>query len=115
MVDFPNIYNFQKNQNNRTKGAGQIPTMIPGILYFILLPANSRCYRMLILNCKGVPVGKVISKNELRTSDEALATIWRKHIVRVSHTRKDHAPDPSSRTKVKAFLANHGYQGDPVE
>jgi len=40
---------------------------------------------MLILNCKGVPVGKVIRKNGLRTSDESLATIWRKHIVQVSH------------------------------
>jgi hypothetical protein len=53
--------------------AGRIPTMIQGILYFILLLANIRSYRMLILNCKGVLEGKVISKNILRTSDEALA------------------------------------------
>jgi hypothetical protein len=74
-----------------------------------------RCYRMLIHNREGQQVGKVIGQNEIRTTDETLATIWKEHISHLPHTHKPPEPDPAWVTNVLAILDHHGYRGDPVE
>ncbi|OPX61737.1 MULTISPECIES: YkgJ family cysteine cluster protein [unclassified Methanoregula] len=74
-----------------------------------------RCYRMLIHNREGKLVGRVIGQNEIRTSDEALETIWKEHISHLPHTQKPNEPDPGWNTQVMAILSQHGYCGDVVE
>ena len=74
-----------------------------------------RCYRMLIHNSEGKPVGRVIGQNEIRTADETLATIWKEHISHLPHSQKPNEPDPGWTTNVLAILGQHGYHGDPVE
>ena len=74
-----------------------------------------RCYRMLIHNGEGQLAGRVIGQNEIRTSDEALATIWKEHISHLPHSHKPNEPDPGWTTNVLAILGQHGYHGDPVE
>lgn len=74
-----------------------------------------RCYRMLIHDRDGKIVGRVIGQNEIRTSDEALETIWKEHISHLPHTHKPIEPDPGWNTQVMAILSQHGYRGDVVE
>lgn len=74
-----------------------------------------RCYRMLIHTSGGILAGKVIGQNEIRTTDETLATIWKEHIFPLPHSHKPGEPDPGWTTNVIAILSQHGYRGDPVE
>lgn len=74
-----------------------------------------RCYRMLINNSKGELVGRVIGQNEIRTSDETLAALWKEQVSHLPHNHKPNAPDISWMTSVMTILDNNGYQGDPVE
>lgn len=74
-----------------------------------------RCYRMLIHNHDGELVGRVIGQNEIRTTDERLAGIWKEHISHLPHSRRPNEPDPGWTARVMAILSRHGYRGDPVE
>jgi len=74
-----------------------------------------RCYRMLIYDTNGHPAGKVIGANEIHTSDEALARLWKAEIASVPHDHRCGANDPVWVKTVAGILAAHGYRGDAVE
>jgi hypothetical protein len=95
-----------------------------------------QCYRMLIYNPRGELCGRVIGRNELRTTDEDLATLWKEKVAHIPppsssrphqppHKRmhKDaespihgsHVNDSAWTGTVVAILRAHGYRGDPVE
>jgi Fe-S-cluster containining protein len=69
-----------------------------------------RCYRMLIFDGNGHERGRIMARNELRTTDETLERIWKEEI----------APLPSHEIRLwekqmTDTLAAHGYHGEPVE
>jgi uncharacterized protein len=74
-----------------------------------------RCYRMLIYDTDSHPAGKVIGVNEIRTSDEALARLWKAEITLVPHAHPAGANDPVWVKTVTGILAAHGYRGDAAE
>ena len=94
------------------------------------------CYRMLVYNKDGHVCGKVIGRNELKTADEVLATIWKDEVAhlpppappRFSHLphrnmhpatesriHGSHVNDTEWSDSVVTILKAHGYYGDPVE
>ena len=99
---------LRKNPDGNGFGCAIYPTRPPVCREF-------RCYHMLIHNCEGQLVGKVIGQNEIRTTDEALATLWKEQVAHLPHTHKPPEPDPGWTTNVMAILGQHGYHGDPVE
>jgi hypothetical protein len=69
-----------------------------------------RCYFMLIYDRDGHECGRIMARNELRTTDETLERIWKEVI----------APLPSRDVThwvklVIDILAAHGYRGESVE
>jgi uncharacterized protein len=74
-----------------------------------------RCYRLLIYDTNGHPAGKVIGANEIRTSDEVLARLWKAEIMSVPHAHPPGTNDPAWLMTVTGILAAHGYRGDAVE
>lgn len=95
-----------------------------------------QCYRMVIYNPRGELCGRVIGRNELKTTDEDLATLWKEKVAHIpspsssrrhqpphkhmhkdteSHIHGSHANDSAWACTVVAILREHGYHGDPVE
>jgi Fe-S-cluster containining protein len=69
-----------------------------------------RCYRMLIFDGDGHERGRIMARNDLKTTDETLERIWKEEI----------APLPCREVSrwvklVIVTLAAHGYRGEPVE
>jgi Fe-S-cluster containining protein len=70
-----------------------------------------RCYRMVILNRDGNECGRIMGRNDLKTTDTMLAQIWKEHIAPL-------LPPPGDARWEKAAidaLAAHGYRGQGVE
>jgi Fe-S-cluster containining protein len=74
-----------------------------------------RCYRMLIFNREGHPIGRVIGHNDIRTSDDVLTRLWKEKVVHLPHAHSSCANDPEWVTMVTGILEKNGYRGDPVE
>ncbi len=74
-----------------------------------------RCYRMLIFNHGGQRCGTVIGAQEISTSDEVLAQLWKEEIASLPHAHPPGANDPEWVKKVTGILAVHGYRGEPAE
>ena len=70
-----------------------------------------RCYRMVIYHKEGHECGRILGRNELKTSDESLAQIWKEYIT----PRLPHPSDTLWDTAVTEALADHGYLGERVE
>jgi hypothetical protein len=70
---------------------------------------------MLIHDSGGKLVGRVIGQNEIRTTDETLAALWKDQVSHLPHNHKPAAPDTAWMTSVMAVLNKNGYRGDPVE
>jgi len=70
-----------------------------------------RCYRMLIQHPDGHECGRIMGRNDLKTTDESLERIWKEHIVPLlpSHS------DTRWENAVIDALAAHGYLGERVE
>jgi Fe-S-cluster containining protein len=69
-----------------------------------------RCYRMLIFDGDGHECGRLMARNDLRTTDQTLARIWKEEIAPLA------CEDGTRRMKlVIDTLAVHGYRGEPVE
>ncbi|MCJ7742899.1 MAG: YkgJ family cysteine cluster protein [Methanoregula sp.] len=70
-----------------------------------------RCYRMVIVNRAGLECGRIMGRNDLKTTDETLERIWKEHIVPLlpSHS------DTRWENAVIDALAAHGYLGERVE
>ena len=70
-----------------------------------------RCYRMVIVNRAGNECGRIMGRNDLKTTDETLEQVWKEHIAPLlpphSDTRWENA--------VINALAAHGYLGECVE
>jgi Fe-S-cluster containining protein len=73
-----------------------------------------RCYRMLVYDKGNRLIGRVIGANEIRTSDETLARIWKEQIASVPHAHPPGGNDPAWVKKVTAILAAHAFRGDEV-
>jgi Fe-S-cluster containining protein len=101
-----------------------------------LICREFQCYRMLIYNPGGQLCGRVLGRNELKTSDEDLARLWKEkvahipppsapspssppkknmHPVTESHIHGSHVKDSEWADTVVTILKAHGYCGDPVE
>jgi Fe-S-cluster containining protein len=74
-----------------------------------------RCYRMLIYDKGGQLCGRVIGHNDIKTSDESLAHLWKENVSHLHYAHSSRANDPVWVRKVLAVLAANGYRGDPVE
>ena len=74
-----------------------------------------RCYRMLIFNPRGQRCGTVIGTQEINTSDEVLAKLWKEEIVGLPHAHPPGANDPEWVKNVTGILAVHGYRGEQAE
>jgi len=70
-----------------------------------------RCYRMVIRHRDGYECGRIMGRNELKTTDESLKQIWKE---RVSRQLPSH-DDPRWEKAVIDALALHGYFGEGVE
>jgi hypothetical protein len=70
-----------------------------------------RCYRMVIVNRAGLECGRIMGRNDLKTTDETLERIWKERIAPLlpphSDTRWENA--------VIDALAVHGYLGERVQ
>jgi len=74
-----------------------------------------RCYRMLIFNPAGRRCGTVIGAQEISTSDEVLAQLWKEEIASLPHAHPPGANDPEWVKKVTGILSIHWYLGEPAE
>ena len=70
-----------------------------------------RCYRMVIRHRDGYECGRIMGRNELKTTDESLKQIWKE---RISRQLPSH-DDPRWEKAVIDALAFHGYFGERVE
>jgi Fe-S-cluster containining protein len=70
-----------------------------------------RCYRMVIRNREGHECGKIMGRNDLKTTDESLKQIWKERITPLLPGHDNSSWD----SVVIAALAAHGYHGDRVE
>jgi len=100
-----------------------------------LICREFQCYRMLIYDRNGQVCGRVIGRNELKTSDKALSKIWKEEVARLhplttsradprrpknprvteSHIHGSHENDSEWVKNISIILKEHGYCGDPVE
>ena len=97
-----------------------------------LICREFQCYRMLIYDHNGHLCGRVIGRNELRTSDNVLSNLWKEEVVHLfplppssqqlkkslateSHIHGSHVNDSDWVNKILIILKAHGYRGDPVE
>lgn len=95
-----------------------------------------QCYRMVIYNTEQQVCGRVIGRNELKTADETLSTLWKEKVAPLpspasrslhplthkhgypdteSHIHGSHVNDSAWADTVVAILKAHGYHGDPVK
>ncbi len=95
-----------------------------------------QCYRMVIYNAEQQLCGRVIGRNELKTSDENLSTLWKEKVAHLpppasnglhhiphkhrnlnteSHIHGSHVDDSAWTDTVVAILKASGYYGDPVK
>jgi uncharacterized protein len=95
-----------------------------------------QCYRMVIYNSQGELCGRVIGRNELKTLDKNLATLWKENLAHIpppaysspahlpykhkhpdteSHIHGSHVNDSAWVDTVVTILKAYGYHGDPVE
>ena len=70
-----------------------------------------RCYRMVILHRDGYECGRIMGRNELKTTDESLKQIWKE---RISRQLPSHDDSRWEKAVIDA-LALHGYFGEGVE
>ena len=68
------------------------------------------CYRMVIYTPDNRECGRIMGRNELKTTDTALSQIWKEHIA----PRMPPHDDIRWEKAVIAALAAHGYRGEPV-
>jgi Fe-S-cluster containining protein len=69
-----------------------------------------RCYRMLIFDRDGHECGRIMARNELKTTDETLERIWKEEIAPLPYREV-----PRWVKLVIDTLAAYGYRGEPVE
>jgi len=69
-----------------------------------------RCYRMLVRDSEGRECGRLMGRNDFRTTDETLARIWKEEIVPRAGSK-----DVLSEKYVFGILAAHGYRAEPVD
>jgi uncharacterized protein len=74
-----------------------------------------RCYRVVISDGAGHPVGKVIGAGGISTADGALARLWKEQIASIPHVHPPGGNDPAWVQRVTSILAAHGYRADAVE
>jgi len=74
-----------------------------------------RCYRMQIYASAGQLRGTVIGRNEIKTVDPVLETIWEDRVMLLPCSNQSQFTDPTWTKKVLEILAESGYRGDPVE
>ena len=70
-----------------------------------------RCYRMVILNRDGHECGRIIGRNDLKTTDESLKQIWKERIAPLLPNHDDLRWENA----VINALTFHGYFGERVE
>jgi Fe-S-cluster containining protein len=70
-----------------------------------------RCYRMVIVDHEGHERGRIMGRNDLKTTDKTLARIWKEHIVPLLPPHSDTRWEKA----VIDALAPHGYLGKCVE
>jgi len=70
-----------------------------------------RCYRMVIYHKEGHECGRIMGRNDLKTTDGTLLQIWKEHIAQRLPPHGDARWD----TAVIEALARHGYRGERVE
>jgi hypothetical protein len=101
-----------------------------------LICREFQCYRMVIYNTQRQLCGRVIGRNELKTTDENLAKLWKEKVAHLpppasrnplhlthkhmhtdteSHIHGSHVHDSAWADTVVAILKAHGYYGDIVE
>jgi Fe-S-cluster containining protein len=69
-----------------------------------------RCYRMVILNRDGNECGRIMGRNDLKTTDTTLAQIWKEHIAPLLPS----SGDARWENAVIDALAAYGYRGERV-
>ena len=69
-----------------------------------------RCYRMLIHHPDGHECGRIMGRNQLKTTDETLERIWNEQVAPLPYH-----DDAAWIKSVNAILTSHGYEGDLVE
>jgi Fe-S-cluster containining protein len=70
-----------------------------------------RCYRMVIVNHTGNECGRIMGRNDLKTTDETLQQIWKEHI---SPLLPPHSDTRWENAVINA-LAAYGYLAESVE
>jgi len=70
-----------------------------------------RCYRMVLLNHDGHECGRIMGRNDLKTTDETLERIWKERIAPLLPNHDDSRWENA----VIDALAVPGYSGEPVE
>jgi hypothetical protein len=69
---------------------------------------------MVISDAKGAPVGRMVGRADIQTSDPVLARVWNEEVKPLPCPAAP-ACDPSWVERVSAILAAHGYRGETVE
>jgi Fe-S-cluster containining protein len=95
---------MRENQNGKGIACAIYATR-PGIC------RDFRCYRMVIRHRDGYECGRIMGRNELKTTDESLKQIWKE---RISPQLPSH-DDPRWEKAVIDALAFRGYFGERVE
>jgi uncharacterized protein len=72
---------------------------------------NFRCYRMVILDHEGHECGRIMGRNDLKTTDKILEQIWKNHIAPLL----PHHSDMRWEKAVIDALVPYGYFGNCVE
>jgi Fe-S-cluster containining protein len=96
---------FMRENKNGKGIACAIYATRPGIC------RDFRCYRMVIRRRDGYECGRIMGRNDLKTTNESLKQIWKE---RISPQLPSH-DDPRWEKVVTDVLAFHGYFGERVE
>jgi len=117
-VDYIGDYPVESKDSNKTKkGCPFMHKSLSGSGFACAIYATRpqvckefRCYRMLIFDRDGHECGRILGRNQLKTTDEALGRIWNEEIEPIPYRE-------GSRWEKMVIdtLATHGYRGEPVE
>lgn len=69
-----------------------------------------KCYRMLILAHKRTEIGRLMGRNEIRTSDEVLNKLWQDRVLNLPHN-----DDTAWLHAVQRILSDAGYMSELCE
>jgi hypothetical protein len=115
--DYIRSYPTDSNEGKPAKGCPFMQKNLSGNGFSCVIYATRpqvckefRCYRMLVFDGDGHERGRIMARNDLKTTDETLERIWKEEI----------APLPCHEVSrwvklVIVTLAAHGYRGEPVE